>query len=109
MEAQINKSSSDPVGSEAAGKHPSQTRRQHFASYAGGTTDERGDLPVRMLAQGLLDIHQAAACLGCSPRYLRRLIQERRIPFVRLGGTKIRFSIRELDAWVDATRVEARR
>lgn len=57
----------------------------------------------------LLDIVQASAYLGCSVRYLRRLIQERRIPFIRLGGQKIRFNVHDLDQWIDAQRVEAKR
>jgi excisionase family DNA binding protein len=59
--------------------------------------------------RALFDIADASSYLGCSERFLRRLIQERRIPFVRLGGTKIRFSPEDLDRWVDAQRVPARR
>jgi excisionase family DNA binding protein len=57
----------------------------------------------------LLDVVQASAYLGCSVRYVRRLIQERRIPFIRLGGHKIRFNINDLDQWIDAQRVAAKR
>ncbi len=57
----------------------------------------------------LVDIHGAAERLGCSERYLRRLIQERRIPFVKLGGSKVRFSLAELDAWLENQRVVASR
>lgn len=64
---------------------------------------------LNLRADSLLDIHTAADRLGCSERYLRRLIQERRIPFVKLGGSKIRFSLRELESWLDAQRVCARR
>ena len=39
----------------------------------------------------LLDIVAAAYHLGCSERFVRRLVQERRIPYVKLGGTKVRF------------------
>ncbi|HEV2360506.1 MAG TPA: helix-turn-helix domain-containing protein [Acidimicrobiales bacterium] len=56
----------------------------------------------------LVDIGEAADRLGCSERYLRRLIQERRIPFVKLGGSKVRFSVAELEAWVETQRVSAR-
>jgi excisionase family DNA binding protein len=54
----------------------------------------------------LLDIHSAAERLDCSERYMRRLIQERRIPFIRLGGRKIRFLVVDLDRWVESQRVE---
>ena len=56
-----------------------------------------------------MDIFQAATYLGCSERFLRRLIHERRIPFIRLGGHKIRFSPADLDRWVDGQRVESKR
>ena len=56
-----------------------------------------------------MDITTAGNYLGCSERYLRRLIQERRVPFVRLAGQKIRFSPEDLDRGVDAQRVPARR
>ncbi len=55
----------------------------------------------------LLDVPGAAKRLGCSERFIRRLIQERRVPFVRLAGTKIRFLESDLDRWVVSQRVEA--
>lgn len=55
----------------------------------------------------LLDIGGAAARLGCSERFVRRLVQERRIPFVKLAGTRVRFVPRDLDRWVDFQRIEA--
>lgn len=56
----------------------------------------------------LLDVVQASLYLSCSERYLRRLIHERRIPFVRLGGRKIRFATADLDKWIDEQRVPVR-
>ena len=56
----------------------------------------------------LVDIQGASELLGCTERYLRRLIHERRIPFVKLGGSKVRFSVAELEAWVEDQRVAAR-
>ncbi len=57
----------------------------------------------------LLDIGAAASHLGCSERFIRRLVQERRIPFVKLAGTRVRFLEFDLDQWVAGQRVEARR
>ncbi len=57
----------------------------------------------------LLDIRAAAIRLGCSERFIRRLVQERRIPFVKLGGTRVRFVDSDLDAWVARQRVEVKR
>jgi excisionase family DNA binding protein len=57
----------------------------------------------------LLDIRAAANRLGCSERFVRRLVQERRIPFIKLGGTRVRFMNSDLDHWIAAQRVEAKR
>lgn len=57
----------------------------------------------------LLDVPEAARRLGCSERFIRRLVQERRMPFVKLGGTRVRFMIADLDKWVGGQRVEPKR
>ena len=56
----------------------------------------------------LLDIRAAADKLGCSERFVRRLVQERRIPFIKLGGTKVRFLDSDLDHWIAGQRIEAK-
>lgn len=53
----------------------------------------------------LLDVPGAATHLGCNERFIRRLIQERRIPFFKVGGSKIRFSTKDLDTWLDQQRI----
>ncbi len=54
----------------------------------------------------LLDVTGAAAYLGVSPRFMRRLVAERRITFVKLGR-HVRFDIADLDHFIDSGRVEA--
>ena len=56
----------------------------------------------------LVSIDQLAERLGTSVRHLRRLVAERRIPFVKLGGL-VRFDIAEVETWVDASRRPATR
>lgn len=56
----------------------------------------------------LVDVASAAYRLGCSERFIRRLVQDRRIPFVKLGGTKVRFLVCDLDEWIEAQRIEAK-
>lgn len=53
----------------------------------------------------LLDVNAAAVKLGVSVRFVRRLVDQRRIPFVKLGKF-IRFEPEALDEWVRAQRVE---
>ena len=63
------------------------------------------ELPPRSAALGrrLLDIDDVAEQLSTSVRHLRRLVQERRIPVVRVGRL-IRFDPVDLDAWLDEHR-----
>lgn len=51
----------------------------------------------------LLDIDQLAKHLGTSHRHIRRLIAERRIPYVKVGRL-IRFDPAEIATWLDESR-----
>jgi excisionase family DNA binding protein len=55
-----------------------------------------------------LTVEQAADRLNTGTRFVRRLIAERRIPFVKLGR-HVRIAEADLQAFVAAGRVEARR
>ena len=54
----------------------------------------------------LLSVEQAAERLGTSERFVRRLIAERRITYMKLGR-HVRIATRDLDAFILAGRVEA--
>ena len=56
--------------------------------------------------QRLLDIDAVAALLSTSVRHIRRPVQERRIPVVRVGRL-IRFDPSDIDAWLDEHRSSA--
>jgi excisionase family DNA binding protein len=58
------------------------------------------------MSMPLLNVEQAAERLGTSPRFIRRLIAERRIPFTKLGK-HVRIDPADLDAFIAAGRVEA--
>jgi len=53
----------------------------------------------------LLTIEQAAERLGTSVRFVRRLVFERRIAYVKVGR-HVRIAARDLDAFIRARRVE---
>ncbi len=53
----------------------------------------------------MLTIEQAAECLGTSPRFVRRLISERRIAFNKIGR-HVRLSATDIEAFIQAGRVE---
>lgn len=48
----------------------------------------------------LVDLPATAHRLGVNHRYVRRLVAERRIPFIKFGHL-IRFDPAEVDAWLD--------
>ena len=53
----------------------------------------------------LLSVEQAAERLGTSVRFVRRLVFERRIAYVKLGR-HVRIAARDLDGFIRASRVE---
>jgi excisionase family DNA binding protein len=54
----------------------------------------------------LLTVDEAAERLATKPRFIRRLIAEKRIPYVKLGS-HVRLDTTDLDAFVAAGRVQA--
>lgn len=60
-------------------------------------------LPVHPRGK-LLDVEGAAAYLGTTTRHIRRLVDERRVPYTKLGpgrSARLRFDTAKLDAWLD--------
>lgn len=53
----------------------------------------------------LLTVDEAAEALNTSPRFVRRLIEQRRIGFTRLGR-KVRISVSDLSAFVEGGHVK---
>jgi excisionase family DNA binding protein len=54
-----------------------------------------------------LKVEEAAAHMNTSVRFVRRLIEERRIAFHHVGR-HVRLALEDLDAFIDAGRVEPR-
>lgn len=54
----------------------------------------------------LLNIEQVAERLGVSVRHMRRLVAERRIPYVKWGHL-LRFDPEDVDRWIDECAVPA--
>jgi excisionase family DNA binding protein len=51
----------------------------------------------------LLNIDDVAVRLGVQVRHVRRLVTERRIPYIKWGHL-LRFNPAEIDAWLDGKR-----
>ena len=54
----------------------------------------------------LLDLPGIAEHLGITERHVRRLVLERRIPFIKIGHF-LRFDPEEIAEWLDAARIAA--
>lgn len=52
----------------------------------------------------LMDIDAVADLLGVQVRHVRRLVAERRIPFIKWGRL-LRFDPAEIEAWIESARV----
>jgi len=60
------------------------------------------------LAERLLTIAEVADALAVEVRHVRRLVHERRIPYIKWGHL-LRFDAHEIAAWVDRARCPASR
>ena len=54
-------------------------------------------------ARPLMDLAAVARRLGVNQRHIRRLVAERRIPFLKWGHL-LRFDPVEIEAWLDRAR-----
>lgn len=61
------------------------------------------DVPARQL----VDINGAARILGVPVRHVRRLVAERRVPYIK-WGSRLHFDPLELEQWIDRHRVTER-
>lgn len=56
----------------------------------------------------LLDIPAVAEHLGISERHVRRLVADRRIPYLKVGGL-VRFDPADIQDWLDHAKIGLRR
>ena len=59
---------------------------------------------IEEMNQGLIDIGDVAALLGRSERFVRRLVEENRISFIKVGKY-VMFRRSEVEEWIDARTV----
>jgi excisionase family DNA binding protein len=84
---------------------------QEFATLAptGWKTNPRRRLmPGPVVLPKLLTMDELAERLGVTHRHVRRLVTERRVPFLRVGRF-IRFDPADISKWLDRARVTASR
>jgi excisionase family DNA binding protein len=68
--------------------------------------DTNTDLDEAAPARQLVDINGAARLLGVPVRHVRRLVAERRVPYIK-WGSRLHFDPLELEQWIDRHRVGA--
>jgi excisionase family DNA binding protein len=64
----------------------------------------KSDIPIRRARGRLIDVKDAADYLGTTERHIRRLVDEKRIPYTKLGpgrSARLRFDTAKLDTWLD--------
>lgn len=57
----------------------------------------------------MLNVHEAAEILGVSKYALYRMVQKRKIPFVKYGYHTLRFDPTELEIFIDKHRVKPKK
>ena len=61
-------------------------------------------MPTSTAVRPLMDLPAVAERLGVGHRHIRRLVAERRIPYLKCGHL-LRFHRDEIEEWLDAARV----
>ena len=89
----------DSGGGRSNVVRPGVQRRQS------GVAATAGREPVAVGSQPLLDYAGAAAYLGATQSFLRRLVLEKRVRYYKVGKF-VRFRMEDLDAFVEEGRVE---
>jgi excisionase family DNA binding protein len=64
-----------------------------------------GGMSISTSHDGLLDIDGLADRLGVGERFVRRLVEERRIPYLKIGRL-VRFDAREVEEWISSRRIQ---
>ena len=59
---------------------------------------------IERLQGSLLDVNGLAARVGVTERFVRRLVDERRVPYLKIGRL-VRFDPVEVERWLDGARV----
>ena len=55
-----------------------------------------------------MPLSEAAAALGRSPSFVRRLVARRAVPYFKVGG-RLLFDVRDLSEYLESCRVESPR
>lgn len=98
-----NKTRQARTGRKSPGRETFEQDQAGAACHC-GTKDQSGPDPSRVIAPVLLTPAQAAGRLGTPERFVRRLIAERRIEFVKVGRY-VRIDPVALTRFVEAGRV----
>lgn len=96
----------DAVAASAWVNKTSTYGRHRLPSGLVTSTKENHPMPTPPLTR-LLNIAEVADLLGVDIRHIRRLVHERRIPYIKWGHL-LRFDPTEIQTWIDSNRRNAR-
>jgi excisionase family DNA binding protein len=65
---------------------------------------ECGGLRAEATRAALIHIEELACWLATSPRHVRRLVEEQRVPYLKIGHY-VRFDPAEISVWINGQRV----
>jgi len=82
-----------------------EPKRVAASARTGKKTDQEDtDDPAHCVLPQLLTMDELAERLNVTRRHVRRLVAERRVPFLKVGKF-VRFDTAEVSAWLDSNRV----
>src|SRR5262245_52149850 len=99
----VSKDGAESVGSKKKERRNKAASTKNLAATARQTPPGRA---VQQASQGLhelLDVEEVARILGVNVRHVRRLVFERRIPYIKWGHL-VRFDPQDLARWLASAR-----
>ena len=91
-----------PAAAQPSATPATSRRRSEDRPVTPAASSRAASLPV------LLDIGEVAAHLNVTVRHVRRLVFERRIPYIKVGAL-LRFDPEEVAAWIEESTVPSHR
>lgn len=87
------------------GREPRHIRVADVGSAEVGVDGQRpGPDRTQNVLPDLIDVETLARHLGVTVHHIRRLVQERRIPYLKVG-VFVRFDPQEVESWLEERRV----
>jgi excisionase family DNA binding protein len=97
---------SKTAGKTTAGKNKTKTTASKNSSTTASTRATTAPATASTPRSPLLTLDEAAAYLATTDRHVRRMWMHRELSAIKVGKF-LRFAVADLDAYIDAQRIEA--